>query len=211
MLRLYFMFTMLRLCVMSVILRLYIMSIMLRSCLWCWDCVLCHWRWDYAVYPSCWACILCLSCVSIMLRLCIIFLLLVVTCWDGADLLALVCGVLLWVCYSPIGILGQVWYLIVSIPDICTLTYFVFSPSYKDIMPIMLLLCFMYIMVRLKFMPTMVRLYSFLSWFNYVYVHYDEIVFYAHYAEIVFISIIMRLCFMFHCWTFVIMTMHNVI
>ena len=24
----------------------------------------------------------------------------------------------------PIGILGQVWYLIVSIPDICTLTYF---------------------------------------------------------------------------------------
>ena len=25
---------------------------------------------------------------------------------------------------SPVGILGQVWYLIVSIPDICTLTYF---------------------------------------------------------------------------------------
>ena len=25
---------------------------------------------------------------------------------------------------SPIGILGQVWYLIVSIPDLCTLTYF---------------------------------------------------------------------------------------
>ena len=24
----------------------------------------------------------------------------------------------------PIGILGQVWYLIVSIPDLCTLTYF---------------------------------------------------------------------------------------
>ena len=24
----------------------------------------------------------------------------------------------------PIGILGQVWYLIVSIPDFCTLTYF---------------------------------------------------------------------------------------
>ena len=30
---------------------------------------------------------------------------------------------LLWVCYYPIGILGQVWYLIVSIPDLCTLTY----------------------------------------------------------------------------------------
>ena len=34
---------------------------------------------------------------------------------------------LLWVCHFPIGILGQVWYLIVSIPDLCTITYF-----YKD-------------------------------------------------------------------------------
>ena len=25
----------------------------------------------------------------------------------------------------PIGILGRVWFLIVSIPDLCTLTYFV--------------------------------------------------------------------------------------
>ena len=31
---------------------------------------------------------------------------------------------LLWVCHLPIGILGQVWYLIVSIPDLCNLTYF---------------------------------------------------------------------------------------
>ena len=29
----------------------------------------------------------------------------------------------LWVCHFPIGILG-VWYLIVLIPDLCTLTYF---------------------------------------------------------------------------------------
>ena len=29
------------------------------------------------------------------------------------------------VCHFPIGILGQVWYLIVSDPDLCTLTYFV--------------------------------------------------------------------------------------
>ena len=41
-----------------------------------------------------------------------------------ADLLALVCGVSLRVCHFPIGILGQVWCLIVSIPDLCTLTYF---------------------------------------------------------------------------------------
>ena len=27
-------------------------------------------------------------------------------------------------CHFPIGILGQVWYLIVSIPDLCTFTYF---------------------------------------------------------------------------------------
>ena len=45
------------------------------------------------------------------------------TCWERADLLALVCGVWLWVCHFPIVILGQVWYLIVSIPDLCTLTY----------------------------------------------------------------------------------------
>ena len=46
----------------------------------------------------------------------------VVICWERADLLALVRGVQL---HFPIGILGQVWYLIVSIPDLCTLTYLV--------------------------------------------------------------------------------------
>ena len=29
------------------------------------------------------------------------------------------------VCYFPIDILGQVWYLIVSIPDLCCLSYFI--------------------------------------------------------------------------------------
>ena len=53
-----------------------------------------------------------------------VYLCLVVTCWKRADLLALVCGVYLRVCHFPIGILGQVWYLIVLIPDLCTLTYF---------------------------------------------------------------------------------------
>ena len=42
---------------------------------------------------------------------------------NGADLLVLVCGVWLWFCYFPIGIMGQVWYLIVSISDLCTLTF----------------------------------------------------------------------------------------
>ena len=48
----------------------------------------------------------------------------VVTCWERADLLALVCGVQLLVGQFPIVILCQVWYLIVSIPDLCTLAYF---------------------------------------------------------------------------------------
>ena len=34
---------------------------------------------------------------------------------------------LLWVCHFPIGILGQMWYLIVSIPDLGTLTYVQFT------------------------------------------------------------------------------------
>ena len=49
---------------------------------------------------------------------------LVVTCWERTVLLALVCGDQLWVCHFPSGILGQVWYLIVLIPDLSTLTYF---------------------------------------------------------------------------------------
>ena len=64
--------------------------------------------------------------VLCLLRLC--SRLLVFALWspagERADLLALVCGVLLFVCHFPTGILGQVWYLIVSIPDLCTLTYF---------------------------------------------------------------------------------------
>ena len=63
-----------------------------------------------------------------------VYMCLVVTCWERADLLALVCDVLLWVCYFPIGIQGQVWYLIVSIPDLCTLTYFwIFTRHFSHI------------------------------------------------------------------------------
>ena len=49
-----------------------------------------------------------------------VYMCFVVTCWGGADLLALICGVNLRVCHFPIGILAQVWYLIVSIPVLCT-------------------------------------------------------------------------------------------
>ena len=50
---------------------------------------------------------------------------LVVTCWERAGLLAL-----LYVMFSCVfvtfqrGVLGQVWYLIVTIPDHCLLHYF---------------------------------------------------------------------------------------
>ena len=64
-------------------------------------------------------------CIVLAMPLCTsVYMYIVVTCWERADLLALVCGVLLLVCHFPIGILGQVWYLAVSIPDLCTLIYF---------------------------------------------------------------------------------------
>ena len=73
-------------------------------------------------------------CLVFAMPLCAsVYMCLVVTCWERADLLALVCGVLLLVCHFPIGILGQVWFLIVSIPDLCTLTYFNGSALYSFI------------------------------------------------------------------------------
>ena len=49
---------------------------------------------------------------------------LVVTCWEGADLFALVGDVYCIFVTFPCGILGKVWYLIVSFPDLCLLSYF---------------------------------------------------------------------------------------
>ena len=50
---------------------------------------------------------------------------LVVTCWETADLLDLLC--VMFYCVSvtfPCGVLGQVWCLIVPSPDLCLLSYF---------------------------------------------------------------------------------------
>ena len=47
---------------------------------------------------------------------------LVVTCWERADLLALVGDIYCIFVTFPCGILGQVWYLIVSFPDLCRLS-----------------------------------------------------------------------------------------
>ena len=48
----------------------------------------------------------------------------VVTCWERADLLALVCDVYCVFVTFPFGVLGKGRYLIVSIPHLCRLSYF---------------------------------------------------------------------------------------
>ena len=47
---------------------------------------------------------------------------LAVTCWERADLLYVMFNYVF--VTFPCGILGQVWYLVVSIPDLCHLSYF---------------------------------------------------------------------------------------
>ena len=49
---------------------------------------------------------------------------LVVTCWERANFLALMCDIFCIFVTFPCGVLDQVWYLLVSIPDLCLLTYF---------------------------------------------------------------------------------------
>ena len=75
-----------------------------------------------------------LFCLMFAMSLCAsVYMCFVVTCLGRAGLLALVCGVYLCVCNFPIGILGRVWYLIVSTPDLCTLTYFKCRDSTYDV------------------------------------------------------------------------------
>ena len=64
--------------------------------------------------------------------LCLVFVMLwhlfIAAVWslkEKADRLALVCDVYCDFVTFPLGILGQVWYLIVSIPDPCCLSYIV--------------------------------------------------------------------------------------
>ena len=49
-----------------------------------------------------------------------------VTCWERADLLTDLLYVMFYCVFVtfPYGSLGQVWCLIVSIPDLCILSYF---------------------------------------------------------------------------------------
>ena len=49
---------------------------------------------------------------------------LVVTCWERAGLLALVGDVYCIFVSFPCVMMGQVWYLVVSFPDLCRLSFF---------------------------------------------------------------------------------------
>ena len=54
-----------------------------------------------------------------------------VTCWERADLLALLYVMFYCVFITfPNGVLGQVWCLTVSIPDLCLLSYFEYEKSF---------------------------------------------------------------------------------
>ena len=72
--------------------------------------------------------VLCLLCLCAHLFICT----LVVTCWQRAALLAVVCGVYCEFVTFPL-VFCVVWYLIVSIPYPCTLTYFVYTTSKSHI------------------------------------------------------------------------------
>ena len=66
-------------------------------------------------------------CLVFAMSLCAsVYMCFVVTCWERADLLALVCGVYYeFVTFPLVSLVSCGTYLIVSIPDLCTLTYFV--------------------------------------------------------------------------------------
>ena len=58
----------------------------------------------------------------------------VITCWERAYLLALLCVVFSCVFVTfPYGVVDQVWYLIVSIPDRCILAFFKWLPIRRHV------------------------------------------------------------------------------
>ena len=68
-----------------------------------------------------------LFCLVFAMSLCAsVYMCFVVTCWERADLLALVCGVSYEFVTFPLVSWVRCGYLIVSIPDLCNLTYYDF-------------------------------------------------------------------------------------
>ena len=70
-------------------------------------------------------CIICVVVSCVIHAFASVHCCLLVTCWERVDLLALVGDVYCIFVTFPCGILGQVWYLIISFPDLCHPSYFV--------------------------------------------------------------------------------------
>ena len=66
----------------------------------------------------------CYLCLVIVMLFASVHCCLVVICWERADLWLLFVMFDCVLVTFPCGILGQVWHLIVSIPDLCRLFYF---------------------------------------------------------------------------------------
>ena len=73
----------------------------------------------------------CGSFLLFMVHVCLCYIVLsvpcslLITCWERADLLALLCVVFFCVFVTfPYGVPGQMWYKIVSIPDLCLSLFF---------------------------------------------------------------------------------------
>ena len=76
---------------------------------------------------------------------------LVVSCWKRVDLLALACD--LYCDFVPFlcGILGHVWYFIVSIPDLCQLSYYyIRTATLKEAVSHVLLVIFYFLLTAKK-------------------------------------------------------------
>ena len=59
------------------------------------------------------------------MSLAVILFCLFLACWERADLLALLYVMFSYVFVTfPFGVMGQVWYLILSFPDLCLPPYF---------------------------------------------------------------------------------------
>ena len=71
---------------------------------------------------------------------------------------------LLWVCHFPIGILGQVWYLIVSIPDLCNLITFNSRPPTTKLLPEWELPLVLDLLKRPPFEPLSLAPLKYLTW-----------------------------------------------
>ena len=85
-------------------------------------------QWKYFLLTVPRLCFFCGSILLFMFAVCHAFLSvlcsLVVACWERTGLLAILCDVFLCFVTFSCRVLGQVWYLLVSISNLCLLSYF---------------------------------------------------------------------------------------